>query len=361
MDYLEVFRLYDEAAPIKYETKDTSRGENDYRVHVFAEWQNRKIVIKITDNDFTTVERVEHWAETIEAYLSAGYYCPRIIKNIYGDHAANISLNGRSFCVYAEEFSKYKTAETFPKSEITANGSYIFLDDVLKSIGVIGAKHLNTADFPTGGCCILEKFAPSDPCDEIMQESLNFKKTVEKSLPKHKERFDKIWRMFLENRNKLEKIYPFLPTSVFQGDLNYTNILLDDHRNFVGMLDFNLCGRDTIVNHLFTEIMIECDCCGYDVFYSKEANEKTINLFLSKIRLIADIYEFSEAEINAALLVYRYLKPFWWRPAHEIENVKEDEQKVLKIFEWVENELTRTDIDFSGAMRKNEYCGTVRT
>lgn len=358
MDYLEVFHLYDEVAPIKYETKDTSRGDNDYRVHIFAEWQNKKIVIKITDNDFTTVERVQCWAKTIEAYISAGYYCPRILKNVNGDYAANISLNGRSFCVYAEEFSKYKTAEAFSKSDITANGSYIFLDDVLKSIGVIGAKHLKTADFPFG-CCILEKFAPSDPCDEIMQESLNFKKVVEKSLPKYKERFDKIWSAFLENKRKLEEVYPPLPTSVFQGDLNHTNILLDDNGNFVGMLDFNLCGRDTIVNQLFIEIMMECDCCGYEVFYSKEANEKTIKRFLSKIRMVADIYDFSEAEINAAILVYRYLKTFWWRPAHEIDNVKDDEQKVRKIFDWVENELTRTDIDFASAMRKNELFDSL--
>lgn len=351
MEYIEALHLYDELAPLKYETKETSRGDNDYRVHIFAEWPDKKIVIKITDNDFTTIERVQSWAKTIEAYLSVGYYCPRIIKNVHGDYAANISLNGRTYCIYAEEFSKYKTAEAFPKSDITTNGSYIFLDDVLKSIGVIGAKHLETADFPST-CCILEKFAPSDPCDEIMQESLNFKKVVEKSLPKHKERFDKIWNLFLENKSKLEEVYRFLPTSTFQGDLNHTNILLDDSKNFVGMLDFNLSGRDTIVNHLFTEIMIECDCCGYDVFYSKEANEKTIKLFLSKIRLIADIYEFSEMEINTAILIYRYLKPFWWRPAHEIENVKDDEQKVLQIFEWVENELTRTDIDFSSVMRK---------
>lgn len=351
MDYIEVFHLYDEAAPLKYETKNTSHGDNDYRIHIFAEWADRKMVIKITENDFTTVERVQAWAETIEEYLSAGYYCPRVIKNVYRDHAANLSVNGRTCCVYAEEFSKYKTAEAFPKSEIKIDGSYIFLDDALKSIGVIGAKRLQTANFPSGRC-ILERFAPSDPCDEIMAESLNFKKVVEKSLPKYKERFDKIWNLFLKNRSKLEEVYSLMPTSVFQADLNHTNILLDDDKNFIGMLDFNLCGRDTVINYLFNEIMVECDCCGYDVFYSKEANDKTIKLFLAKIRLIADIYEFSEAEINAAILVYRYLKPFWWRPAHEIENVKEDEQKVLKIFEWVENELTRTDIDFLSAMRK---------
>lgn len=352
MEYLDVFHLYDELVPYKYEAKDTSHGEDDYRVAIFAEWPNKKIVIKITDNDFTTIERVQGWAETIEEYISVGYYCPRIIKNVYSEYAATISLNGRTCCVYAEEFSKYKTADTFPKSEIMINGAYTFLDEILNSIGIIGAKHLRTANFPSG-YCILDKFCPSDPCDEVMEESLHFKKVVEESLPQYKDRFDKIWSLFLENRNKLEGVYSLLPTSVFQADLNHTNILLDENKSFVGMLDFNLCGRDTIINYLFREIMMECDCCGYDVFYSKEANDKTIKLFLSKIQMIAGIYPFSELERNTAILVYRYLKPFWWRPAHEIENVKDDEQKVLQVFKWVENELTRTDVEFTSVMGRS--------
>ena len=38
MEYLDVLRLYDELVPYKYEAKDTSHGEDDYRVAIFAEW-----------------------------------------------------------------------------------------------------------------------------------------------------------------------------------------------------------------------------------------------------------------------------------------------------------------------------------
>lgn len=169
---------------------------------------------------------------------------------------------------------------------------------------------------------------------------------MEESLPQWKNRFDKIWTAFEENRKELEKVYPLLPVSVFQADLNHSNILLDDDKNFVGMLDFNLCGRDTVLNHLFREILLEYDICKNDIFYSKEANDRTTELFLSKVRLVAEAYPFSELEKSAAVLVYRYLRPFWWRPSHEIEKVKDDAEKVCRIFEWVENELARTDLVF---------------
>ena len=42
MEYLDVLRLYDELVPYKYEAKDTSHGEDDYRVAIFAEWTNKK-------------------------------------------------------------------------------------------------------------------------------------------------------------------------------------------------------------------------------------------------------------------------------------------------------------------------------
>lgn len=343
MNYTEVFKLYDKQEPLAYEIKDTSHGDADYRRAVFTEWPGRKIVIKITSNDFTTPERVEGWAKTIEEYIAAGYYCPRIIKNRKGAYTAKVLIDDKNCLVYAEEYSKYRTADSFPKSEITKDGLHIFADDTIRTIGVIGAKHLTTATFPSG-LCILEKFAPSDPCDEVMEESLHFKKVIDDCLPQWKDRFGKIWNLFEGNRKKLEEIYPLLPASVFQADLNYTNILLDEDKNFMGILDFNLCGRDTVLNHLFREIFLEYDVRGNDIFYSKEANNITTELFLAKVRLVAEVYPLSKLEKSSAVLIYRYLRPFWWRPSHEIEKVKNDDQKVRQIFDWVENELTRTDI-----------------
>ena len=354
MELNDIFLLYADVPTIKYETKDTSRGKNDFRMALFAEWNEKKLVIKITCNDFTTPERVKCWSDTVNEYLASGYYSPRIIKNRNGNYAEKILYNNKECTVFAEEFSLYKTAEKYGKENYMKDGRYTFHDDAVRSIGVIGSKHLDTADFPSG-YCIFEKFAPSDPCDEVMECSLKFKKTVEEHLPQYKNKFDAIWEIFLENKEKLQQIYPELPTSVFQADLNYSNILLNNNLEFAGVLDFNLCGRDTILNYLFREAFVDfsenvTSESENKIYYSEKLNEQSLQSFINNIQIAKETYSFSETEKKAAILIYRYLRPFWWERPREICRIKNDDEKVLKLLDWIKNELTRNDIDFNKIM-----------
>ena len=95
-----------------------------------------------------------------------------------------------------------------------------------------------------------------------------------------------------------------MPSSVFQADLNPTNLLVDENGAFVGVFDFNLCGRDVFLNYLFREIHFQ-----YDDQYLLETLQK-----------IAHVYCFSSLEIQAAPLLYRCVKPLWFT---EIEKLKE--------------------------------------
>lgn len=330
MFYSEVLNLYSQEKNPAVEVKETSRGANDYRIALFVQFSNRRLVIKITDNDFTTSERVEGWERVIKEYLSAGFYCPKIVKNKNGDYTQTVSINGRNCLVYAEEFSKYKTAEQFEPSEIKRDGEYIFLDDAIRSIGVIGSKHLKTVAFPSG-MCIFEKFSPSDPCDEVMENALLFKQAAEGFSPEQKRNFEKLWMLYIENQKKLEAVYPRLPVSVFQADLNPTNILLNEDKQFVGMLDFNLCGRDTVLNYMFRELMCSSHFGKKKILYSKEESDKATEMFLSSLRIAAKTYAFSKAEKDAAMLLYRYLRPFWWS-GQEAEQVKGEPQKVSNYY-----------------------------
>ncbi len=44
-----------------------------------------------------------------------------------------------------------------------------------------------------------------------------------------------------------------LPKTVFQADLNRTNIMLDQSRRVAGVIDFNTSGTETILNHALCE------------------------------------------------------------------------------------------------------------
>jgi len=354
MNLNDLFLLYDESQPAEYEIKDTSHGGDDFRQSVFARWPNRKIAIKITCNDFTTPERIQGWHDTIEAYRGSGYYCPRIITNRDGNLSEIKTYQDKKCVIYAEEYSAYPTAEKYKISELKRNGRYIFHDAAALSIGKIGARHLTTMTSPSG-YCIFQTFSPSDPCDEVMETALSCKKIIDKDLPRYQNRFDEIWKLFLANKEKLSRVYSRLPVSVFQSDLNKSNLLLDENKNMVGLLDFNLCGRDTILNYLFRESMVDLneDIPNENdnkVYYSASANDTAVRSLLYNISIVKKAYAFTDFEKESAVLIYRYLRPFWWGAFHELSKVKDDAGKVEEILDWMVHELTRGDINFSKAM-----------
>ena len=73
MDITGICSLYRDDPPYTWECKDTSRGEDDFRRTVFAQWEDRGLAIKIACNDFTTPHRVEIWRKTAAAYRAMGY------------------------------------------------------------------------------------------------------------------------------------------------------------------------------------------------------------------------------------------------------------------------------------------------
>ena len=56
-----------------------------------------------------------------------------------------------------------------------------------------------------------------------------------------------------EERGRKLLSYSLLPTSVFQTDLNLTNLLVNDRGAFMCVYDFNLCGRDDFLNYFMRE------------------------------------------------------------------------------------------------------------
>lgn len=349
MELAEMFLIYRDRQPLHYEIKDMSRGEADFRQAIIADWGEEKRVIKIACNAFTTAHRINGWRQAIDAYRDMGYYCPRILPNRAGNFAETISYNGRDCVVFAEEFSAYQTAKQFGRENIRKNGRYIFRDDAIRMTAKVAAAHLDCADFPSVWC-ILERFDPSEADDEVMECAVGFKEIIEEEVPQYRERFQRIWDAFLKNKEELSHVYHQLPTSVFQADLNESNILLDKDLRFAGVLDFNLCGRETVLNMLFRDAFVNFDEeipdeAENNAFYVDGISEKAYAVFMDNLLLAKEFYAFTQAEIKAAPLLYRYVRPFWWNTFNALRRDKEDTGKVARILDWIETEQTR-EINF---------------
>ena len=129
----------------------------------------------------------------------------------------------------------------------------------------------------------------------------------------------------------LEPIYKKLPASVFQADLNASNILLDDEDRFVGVYDFNLCGREVFLNYLMRESSGVSGIC-------------------EALKIASEYYRFSDIEKDTALMLYRCLKPLWYTRVQELKKAGNDPDAIRTCLDETEHALT-SPIDFS------EYMG----
>lgn len=332
----DIFRLFLDEEPVSAEVIATSHGEEDFRNAVILETsEGNRYVLKVAANDFTDECRIRVWKRTIEEYRALGYYCPMIYSDRSGGFPT-VVFDGHECVAYVEEFAKYKMVEDRAAGDatgISAEGDAYF-EDIWEMTAKIAAKKFTYADFPSA-YCLFEKFCPSDKTDEVFENAQYWKEVADKLPEEYAEQTARIWKLWNDNREALREPYGRLPVSVFQADLNTTNLLVDEEGKFVGVCDFNLCGRDVFLNYLMRE--------NYDSF------EREISAIRRALTVASRYYTFSVEEKEIALSLYRCLKPLWYIRASELEEAGQDREKVKRCLDETEHYLT-ADIDFASFM-----------
>lgn len=337
-ELIDIVYLFFNDLPSGIEIIDTSHGDMDFRETVILEWvSGERKVLKISNNDFTFSEKLYVWKRSGEEYRKCGYYCPEIFcsKN---DDFPTVQYKGRYCIVYAEEYSKYHPVED-------RDGKMTECSDIaeecrksaFRMTAVIASKHFDFSEYPSG-YCLFEKFCSRDAADEVFDNALEWKKTADKLPEAFHEQTERIWKRWNDNRHKLEAIYNKLPTSVFQADLNLSNLLVDDCGNFQGVFDFNLCGRDVYLNYLFREI------------WWIEDEEAELSYILNELKDACSVYTFTDEEKKAALLIYRHIKPLWFTEVDKLKKAGTDALAVSKCLDETESKQTR-EIDFDLYMK----------
>ena len=122
MEINDIFFLFADVLPKEYHSRNTSHGNNDFvklfLQHIkrgcFLKKANNQLVMKLADNGFTDHAHLLMWERLALEYRKRGFYCPKFIRAKNNDYPI-IQYKGHRCIVYAEEFSPYKTAETFEK------------------------------------------------------------------------------------------------------------------------------------------------------------------------------------------------------------------------------------------------------
>lgn len=210
---------------------------------------HRKLVIKYLSNNFSDKRRIEDWFKLMDEYRKIGLYCPAVVPNRNRELLHCDTVDGRDYYTYAEEYSIYKTAEHICKEKYKdAQGHNCFTFDVMLSLGKIASTKLDILDW-SSAYCLLEPFCAPDTTEEATECAVAFVNYIRDNIPTFFPRAEALLEMFYKRQEELKTVYPSLPASCFQADLNDSNILLDEDTNFVGLIDFNLCGKEPILNY----------------------------------------------------------------------------------------------------------------
>lgn len=329
-EIVELFHRFFDGTPVFAETVDTSRGDADFRNTVIVTTADgEKYVLKVAANDFTFPERMAVWQRTAEEYRKLGYDCPSIFRDRNGAFPS-VTFHGHAAFAHAEAFSPYRSLEDRVGADenrmVEAYNSY--LEDIWSMTAKVAAKKFSYTDWPSA-YCLFETFCPSDETDEVLENALAWKKLADALPQAFAEQVQRIWKQWCDNREALQPIYQKLPTSVFQADLNATNILIDENGSFRGVYDFNLSGKEVFLNYLM-----------------RENDSETIP---AALQIARKYYTFSEAEKNAALPLYRCLKPLWWSAIQALKEAGTDGDAIKRCLDRAEKLLTE-DIDFASFM-----------
>ena len=284
-------------------------------------------------------------------YRKIGIYCPAVVPNRYGELLHCETKDGRDYYTYAEEYSIYETAEHIGKEKYKdVQGHDCFTPNVMRSLGKIASAKLDLLNWPSA-YCLLEPFCAPDTTDEGTECAIAFVNYVRENIPSYLPRAESLLDIFYKRQEELRAMYHMLPTSCFQADLNDSNILLDSDNNFVGLIDFNLCGKEPILNYVVREALwCITDNSLYDekgsrlYFYDKKLDNLRINLFLENIGYIQENYEFTDFEKRIFPILFSYINSFWWFHLDEIKLIKNDDCKITQLFDWLEHQMTRDDI-----------------
>lgn len=308
-------------------TKNSRNNEDDFREVIFVEFTSgNKIVIKLASNGFTSIDRIRMWQKCIDMYIKEGYYCPKIYDALDGTFPT-VDYKGHLCIVYAEEYSIYESAEkkTLKKP---------YRDSLYRMTAKIAKHEYDYTTMPSG-YCLFDLF-PGDQFDEVSENAYEFKKYCESLPERFKEQTSRMFDRWLTTYNELNKIYFKLPFSVFQADFNDTNVLLNKDGDFVGIMDFNLAGKDEFLNYLFREII--------DGSFEEELNE-----ILKALRIASSEYTFSDDEITAAQYIYRCVKPLWYTRVDDLKKAKDNSEAIEACLNEMEYAQTRV-IDFRSVM-----------
>lgn len=358
LDIEKIIALFHKDKAISYELKEIRIQENDVRYILYVNFPNEKFVIKLAYNNFTTDERINGWVTLIEKYKNMGCYSPSFKKSINNNYVEKFIFKENHMIVWEEEYAIYYFPNEIKNKERNLSGNrYIYQDELIKFYGNVGERHL-CGFSGNSGWARLEPFVKEDLIDEVTECVNTFDKIIKSNAPHFINKWKEILEIYNQNKEKLKEIYSKLPKSVFQADWGESNVLVDKQGHFQGLIDYNLSGEDTVLN-IFMSLSLYGGIGNIEKIENSQNNILLLNENRQNLRIenMLDIfrefkkqYKFSEIEVEAAPLLYKYIIVIEYETIEILKQNLNNYSKLKLLFDFMKHELLRDDINFRKSM-----------
>lgn len=345
----------------KIDERYTCYGERDIRYFcIVTLYSGKKIFFKICSNIFTTLERVEAWANLAYQYKNqVGIYTPLFLKTKDGlGYGTIIEINDKVFVAWAEEFAMYTTIDDKENEleNLSTNIKEGFLrqiskDEFIYHVGEVVGKvcnysKKNNSKMNWTTYDLFHKFCDYDTYGKYYEFALYHYNYIKESNDINISLWTNIWNIYSQKRAKLEIGYDKLPSGVVQGDLLTNNILIDEENTFAGIIDFNTSGNGVFIFFAMKEAIFH----SFEFIEGGEINdelcikgERRLKTFFKGFM---KHYEIQKSEKESINLLYNIIRPFCvYKNRYTRELLGEKQFDIVnKRMEWMYYELTRNDI-----------------
>lgn len=274
---------------------NSSRGEEDQRWNYVID---KKYVLRFNSSNVMTEERIKEINELVLRYREEGIICPLFIVSNSGLFVFKWNL---MYC-YLSEYLDVSLASERKLS----NAERLDLE-IKEFTAAFAQKYKNVGISDTMSMYSLFELCPYDKEAGIDEKQDNLNELLQEIRALgNAELAGKLEEKNAVVRGQLQSFYLCLPRCVFQGDENFTNVLVDREEHFIGLIDFNMSGTDVIVNYL-------ANIAGFDTeeenLLEGEAEiilEKMIAGYKKRMQRLFEKYFADELERKAAAF-YAYI------------------------------------------------------
>ena len=220
---------------------DSTHDADDIRLNYIVD---KAFVLRFCNAPGMTEERMLDLSRLIGRYHAMDIRCPQFLPHPDGSYLHT----WHSLQYFLSEYIDLPLADG-----VELRDPDRLVREVQESVARFAEKNRNVDLSKTPGMYSLFDLSPFDLANGIDEKEDNFR-TLLRCLRELQQDglADRLYAKHAEVRTRLRAVYRALPRCVFQGDENFSNVLLSDPdgQRFAGFIDFNLAGTEVIVNQL---------------------------------------------------------------------------------------------------------------